>query len=159
MSPSEAINTLQDITERQEAETERQKFTEELFEVNCSLEISLDAETDQLIGLITHAENLYNQQKKVQDNSKIRIIKCGGCRLPKLDIAAQILLTLVYLHHLPTFQMLGVIFGVVEHMIRLVNIYRVVAWRFRLKSGNYKPVIMVVCGLIKWRVGAIVICQ
>ena len=41
-----AINTLQDITARPEAETERQKFTEELFEVNCSLEISLDAELE-----------------------------------------------------------------------------------------------------------------
>jgi adenylate cyclase len=39
-----AINTLQDITERQEAEAERQKFIEELFKVNCSLELSLDAE-------------------------------------------------------------------------------------------------------------------
>jgi hypothetical protein len=69
---------------------------------------------EQLIGLITHAENLYNPQKKVQDNSKIRIIKGGGNRQPKLEIAAQILLSLVYLHHLPTFQILGVQFGVSE---------------------------------------------
>jgi len=41
-----AINTLQDITERKEAEAERQKFIEELFEVNCNLEISLDAELE-----------------------------------------------------------------------------------------------------------------
>ncbi len=39
-----AINTLQDITERQEAEAERKKLIEDLFEVNCSLELSLDAE-------------------------------------------------------------------------------------------------------------------
>jgi len=70
---------------------------------------------DQLIGLITHAENLYNQQKKVQDNSKIRIIKGGGGRPPKVEIAGQLLLTLVYLHHLPTlFQILGVQFKVSE---------------------------------------------
>ncbi|MEG3984669.1 hypothetical protein [Microcoleus sp. D3_18a_C4] len=68
----------------------------------------LGLNSDKLIGLITHAENLYNQQKKVQDNSKIRIIKCGGGRPPKLDIADPIILILVYLHHLPTFQMLGV---------------------------------------------------
>lgn len=74
----------------------------------------LGLDYDQLIRLITHAENLYNQQKKVQDNSKIPIIKGGGGRPPKLDIAAQILLTLVYLHHLPIFQMLGVLFGVSE---------------------------------------------
>ena len=47
----------------------------------------------------------------------------------------------------------------VEHMIRLVKIYRVAAERFRLKSVNYEPVIMVLCGLIRWRIGAIVICQ
>ena len=39
-----AINTFQDITERKKAEAERQKFIEELFEVNCNLELSLDAE-------------------------------------------------------------------------------------------------------------------
>jgi len=48
---------------------------------------------------------------------------------------------------------------IVEHMIRLVKIFRVAAERFRLKSGNYEPVIMVVFGLIRWRSGAIVICQ
>ena len=41
-----AINTLLDITERKEAEADRKKFIEELFEVNCSLEISLDAELE-----------------------------------------------------------------------------------------------------------------
>ena len=41
-----AINTLQDITERKEAEAERQKFIEDLFELNCNLELSLDAELE-----------------------------------------------------------------------------------------------------------------
>ncbi len=41
-----AINTFQDITERKKAEAERQKFIEELFEVNCNLELSLDAELE-----------------------------------------------------------------------------------------------------------------
>ncbi|MBE9186642.1 response regulator [Microcoleus sp. LEGE 07076] len=41
-----AINTLQDITERKEAEAERKKFIEDLFEVNCSLQLSLEAELD-----------------------------------------------------------------------------------------------------------------
>jgi hypothetical protein len=49
----------------------------------------LGLDYNQLIGLITHAENLYNQQKKVQDNSKIRIIKGGGGRPPKLEIATK----------------------------------------------------------------------
>ena len=74
----------------------------------------LGLDYDQLIGIITQAENLHKQLQKVQDNSKIRIIKVGGGRPPKLAISDQILLTLVYLHHLPTFQMLGVQFGVSE---------------------------------------------
>ncbi len=41
-----AINTLQDIRERKQAESERQKFIEELFEVNCNLEIALSAELE-----------------------------------------------------------------------------------------------------------------
>jgi adenylate cyclase len=41
-----AINTFQDITERKQAEAERQKFIEDLFEVNCNLELSLDAELE-----------------------------------------------------------------------------------------------------------------
>ena len=41
-----AINTLQDITQRQQAEAERQKFIEELFELNCNLELALEAELE-----------------------------------------------------------------------------------------------------------------
>lgn len=48
---------------------------------------------------------------------------------------------------------------VVEHLIRLLKIFRVAAERFRLKPENYAPVIRVVCGLVRWRIGAIVICD
>jgi len=41
-----AINTLQDITERKQAEAERRKFIQELFDLNYNLEISLDAELE-----------------------------------------------------------------------------------------------------------------
>ena len=41
-----AINTIEDITERKQAETERQKFIEELFELNCNLELALEAESE-----------------------------------------------------------------------------------------------------------------
>ncbi len=40
------INTFQDITERKQAEAERKKFIEDLFEVNCNLELALDAELE-----------------------------------------------------------------------------------------------------------------
>ena len=39
-----AINTLQDITERKRAEAERQKLIEKLYELNCNLELALQAE-------------------------------------------------------------------------------------------------------------------
>jgi PAS domain S-box-containing protein len=40
-----AINALQDISDRKRAEAERQKFIEELFELNCNLELALDAQS------------------------------------------------------------------------------------------------------------------
>ena len=40
----------------------------------------LGLDYDQLIKLITHAENLYNQQKKVHNNSKTSIIKAEMLR-------------------------------------------------------------------------------
>lgn len=72
----------------------------------------LGMDYDQLMGLITQAENLYNRQKIELELQKTRIIKPGSGRPPKLTTRDQILLTLVYLHHLPTFQILGVQFGI-----------------------------------------------
>ena len=46
---------------------------------------------------------------------------------------------------------------VVEHLIRLIKIYRVASERFRLKRENYEAVILTVCGLIRWRIGAIIL--
>lgn len=79
-------------------------------------------ETKRLIGidyeslqqLITQAIALEEQKKAITEKAKYRIIQSGGGRKPKLSVTEQILLTLVYLHHLPTFQMLGVQFGVSE---------------------------------------------
>ncbi len=68
----------------------------------------------QLQQLIAAAELLHQQKKNESELKKVRIIKGGGGRKTKLLINDQILLTLVYLHHLPTFQMLGVQFGVSE---------------------------------------------
>ena len=47
----------------------------------------------------------------------------------------------------------------VEHLIRLVKIFRAAAERCRLKTDNYERVLLVVCGLIRWRIGAIVMAQ
>ena len=79
-------------------------------------------ETKRLIGidyeklqqLITQVVALEQQKQATNEEAKIRIIKQGGGRKPKLSVSEQILLTLVYLHHIPTFQMFGVQFGVSE---------------------------------------------
>lgn len=71
-------------------------------------------EYEQLQQLIEEAQLLQRNKQLEIEKTKVRIIKGGGGRKAKLSIKEQILLTLVYLHHLPTFQMLGIEFGVSE---------------------------------------------
>ena len=42
-------------------------------------------------------------------------------------------------------------------LIMLVKTYRIAAEKFRLKYSRYERVILAVCGLIRWRIGAIVL--
>ena len=42
----------------------------------------------------------------------------------------------------------------VEHLIRIIKIFRVASERFRLHSRTYKQVILVICGLVRFRIGA-----
>jgi hypothetical protein len=53
----------------------------------------LGRDYDQLIELITNAENLYTCHKRHQESQKIRIIKPGSGLPPKLTISDQIILT------------------------------------------------------------------
>ncbi len=79
-------------------------------------------ETQRLIGLgypelqilLQNAEQLHHEKQALLESQKIRIISGGGGRKPKLSIKEQIILTLVYLRHLTTFQLLGIQFGVSE---------------------------------------------
>ena len=79
-------------------------------------------ETQRLIGLeykqlqqlIQNAEQLHHEKQATLESQKIRIIAGGGGRKPKLSIQEQIILTLVYLRHMTTFQLLGIQFGVSE---------------------------------------------
>lgn len=71
-------------------------------------------EYEQVQQLIEQAQLLHKNQRAEIEKTKVRIIKGGGGRKAKLSINEQIILTLVYLHHLPTFQMLGIQFGVSE---------------------------------------------
>lgn len=74
----------------------------------------LGLDYEQLQQLINHAENRHKQKQAEIEKTKIRLIAKGGGRKPKLSIADEIVLTLVYLRHLPTFQLLGLQFGVSE---------------------------------------------
>lgn len=43
-----------------------------------------------------------------------QLIKSGAGRKKLLEVSEEIILTWCYLHHMPTFQVLGIIFGVSE---------------------------------------------
>lgn len=57
---------------------------------------------------------LHHQKQEDLDRNKLRVNKKGGGKKQKLSLQEQILLTLVYLRHSPTFQLLGLQFGVSE---------------------------------------------
>lgn len=69
---------------------------------------------EQLQQLIQNAEKLHNEKQNLLEAKKIRIISGGGGRKPKLSRQEQIILTLVYLRHMTTFQLLGIQFKVSE---------------------------------------------
>lgn len=79
-------------------------------------------ETQRLIGLayeelqqlLQNAERLHHEKPALLEAKKVRIIAGGGGRKPKLSLTEQIILTLVYLRHMTTFQLLGIQFGVSE---------------------------------------------
>ena len=71
-------------------------------------------EYEQLQQLLQNAERLHHEKQALLESKKVRIIAGGGGRKPKLSLAEQIILTLVYLRHMTTFQLLGIQFGVSE---------------------------------------------
>lgn len=44
----------------------------------------------------------------------------------------------------------------VEHLIRLVKIFRVAQERFRLNGHKYEQIIMTICGLVRLRMGTFI---
>ena len=69
---------------------------------------------EQLEQLIKQAIALHTQKEQEIEAKKTRIINKGGGRKVKLSTEEQIVLTLIYLRHLTTFQLLGIQFGVSE---------------------------------------------
>lgn len=45
----------------------------------------------------------------------------------------------------------------VEHLIRLLKIFRIASERFRLHSETYERIILTVCGLVRLRIGSLVL--
>lgn len=45
----------------------------------------------------------------------------------------------------------------VEHLIRILKIFRVASERFRLNPRKYEKIIMTICGLVRFRIGALVL--
>lgn len=83
---------------------------------NNSKEIKrlLGIDQEQLQQLISHAELLHQQKQEEIERKKVRVNQKGGGKKPKLSPKKQIILTLIYLRHSPTFQLLGLQFGVSE---------------------------------------------
>lgn len=69
---------------------------------------------EQLELLIAHLLILEKQAKEESEKQKTRIINSGGGRESKLSKENQIILTLIYLRHHLSFQLLGIIFQVSE---------------------------------------------
>ncbi len=45
----------------------------------------------------------------------------------------------------------------VEHVIRLVKIFRVAQERFRLNTHKYEQIILTICGLVRLRIGTLIL--
>ena len=45
----------------------------------------------------------------------------------------------------------------VEHVIRLLKIYRIAKERFRMKGDKYEQIILTVCGLVRLRIGGLIL--
>lgn len=45
----------------------------------------------------------------------------------------------------------------VEHLIRVIKIFKIMGERFRLKKSQYKSVCLTVCGLVRIRIGALLL--
>ncbi|MEN9870875.1 MAG: hypothetical protein RLZZ171_1863 [Cyanobacteriota bacterium] len=69
---------------------------------------------EQLEQLIEKGKILHQIKQDKKEKVKTRIIKAGGGQPSKLSMEEQIILTLVYLRHHLTFQVLGLLFQVSE---------------------------------------------
>ena len=69
---------------------------------------------EQLQELIDYVKFLEEKNKKEKEKKKVRINKSGGGRDSKITKEEQIILTLIYLRHHLSFQLLGLMFRISE---------------------------------------------
>ncbi len=86
---------------------------------------------EQLEQLIEQGKILHQIKQDKNEKQKTRIIKAGGGKPAKLSIEEQIVLTLVYLRHHLTFQVLGLLFQVSESTAHNLFNY----WQNILREG------------------------
>ena len=67
---------------------------------------------DQFRDLLSFAEMHHNELQAEIERNKVRRNEKGGGRKPKLDIYEEICLCLFYLRQMPTFEILGLQFGI-----------------------------------------------
>jgi hypothetical protein len=75
---------------------------------------------------------LAHQEQKAQlEKGKLRVNSPGGGRKPKLTIEEEICLTLFYLRQMPTFEVLGLQFGISKTEANDTFHYWLKIWLFR----------------------------
>ena len=67
---------------------------------------------DQFTDLVNYAKKIHEEEQLKLEQSKVRIHRRGGGRKELLSIPEQICLCLFYLRQIPTFEVLGIMFGI-----------------------------------------------
>ncbi|MDZ4876743.1 MAG: hypothetical protein CLLPBCKN_006178 [Chroococcidiopsis cubana SAG 39.79] len=67
---------------------------------------------NQFFRLVQQAELSHQKRQIEREKSKTRVNAAGGGRKPKLTLAEEVCLSLFYLRHMPTFEVLGMHFGI-----------------------------------------------
>lgn len=66
----------------------------------------------QFEDLLAQAERHHNELQAERERHKIRVNEKGGGRKPKLEIKEEVCLCLFYFRQMPTFEILGLHFGI-----------------------------------------------
>lgn len=86
---------------------------------------------EQLGELIEHCKRLHQSHQEEVEKRKKRVIRAGGGQSPILSLENQIILTLLYLRHNLSFQMVGLMFEVSESTAH--NVFN--NWQELLEAG------------------------